>query len=442
MSAPTVDHPASDVAPEPRKLPWPLRIIAAIGRFFLKIRRSVRRLGQRIRTGVERIGRSSLIAGATAALSVAVVGLAVIALPVAGAWWGGVEPPGPWQDAVAIAGSMWVMTYGVPVRLLGVDYSLIPWGLMVIPAFLGHQAGRWLVRVVRPRRWRTAIAAWLITVVIGAGFVVVVSIVSDIPAVQTSARRALVAATIVGLVAVGSGIWRSSDLVRSGVARLPALLLAVLRAASVAFAALVGFASIVLLISMASSFGEVATLFTALNPTVSDAIVLSIVSLAYLPVLIGWSLSYILGAGITLGPDVLVSPFVPTIPAVPLPAFPPLAALPEVAGPASWAFPVLVVISGGLAGLAISRFAAREQPLIRLSLAVGAAAVAAVMVLGFLQASRGSFGDGRLVDIGPDPGLGALLAGVGLLVGALPTSVLRARRKPRRLQAVAVEENA
>lgn len=440
MSAPTVDQPPAQVVPPSRKLPLPLRALAALGHLLLRFRRSLRRLGSATRHALERIGRAPLIAGAVAALSVAVVGLAVIALPVAGAWWGGVEPPGPWQEAVAVAGSMWVMSYGVPLRLLGVDYTLIPWGLMIVPAFLGHQAGRWLVRVVRPRRWRTAIVAWLAATLIGTGFVAVVSVLADISTVQTSARRAVLAATVVGAVSIGSGMWRASDLIRSGFARLPMFVLVVARASAVAFAALVGFASIVLAIAVASSFGEIATLFTALAPTLSDAIVLSILSLAYLPVFIGWSLSYILGAGVTLGPDVLISPFVPAIPAVPLPAFPPLAALPEVAGPASWAFPVLVVISGGVCGLAISRFAAREQPLIRLSLAVAAAGLAALWVLALLQASSGSFGDGRLLNIGPDSGLGALLAGVGLLVGALPTSVLRARRKPRRLQAVTAGE--
>jgi len=46
------------------------------------------------------------------------------------------------------------------------------------------------------------------------------------------------------------------------------------------------------------------------------------------------------------------------------------------------------------------------------------------------------------MEVGPDPALGALLAGVALAVGALPTSVLRAQRRPRRLQPVEVESQA
>ena len=55
-----------------------------------------------------------------------------------------------------------------------------------------------------------------------------------------------------------------------------------------------------------------------------------------------------------------------------------------------------------------------------------------------LSLGAGSLGDGRLAIIGPDPSAGALLAGVGLAVGALPTSVIRARRKPRKLSSVSL----
>jgi hypothetical protein len=96
-------------------------------------------------------------------------------------------------------------------------------------------------------------------------------------------------------------------------------------------------------------------------------------------------------------------------------------------------------VSGALVGLLVSRFAFREGPLVRLSLAFAASALAAGWVFVLLLLGAGSLGDGRLAVIGPDPGAGALLAGVGLVVGALPTSVIRARRKPRKLASVSTE---
>lgn len=416
-----------------------LRLIAAVGRGLLGVRRVVRGISRGVGHTSSRIGRSPLVASLLASVSIAVVGLSVAGLVVASAWWGGVEEAGTWQDAVSITGSVWVMTFGVPIRLAGVDYSLLPWGLMIIPGWLGHQAGRWLARVVRPSRRRSLTASVVLTTVFSSVFVAGVSVVTDIPEVQTSARRALVMAGAVTFAAVGSGMWRSSPLIRESMHRTPMVVRVIVRASFVGVAALAGMGAFVATVAVASSFGSITELLVSLNPTTFDALVLLVLSLGYVPVLVSWSVSYIVGAGVSLGPDVLISPFVPVVPATALPAFPPLAALPETAGPGSWGLPALVLVSGALVGLLVSRFAFREGPLVRLSLAFAASALAAGWVFVLLLLGAGSLGDGRLAVIGPDPGAGALLAGVGLVVGALPTSVIRARRKPRKLASVSTE---
>lgn len=439
MSAPAIDRPGAPA--EAPALPWPLRIVAGIGHALLRVRRRLRRMARAASRGLGRVGRSPLVAAPIAAVAVTVVGLVGAGLVVGGAWWGGVEPPGPWQHALALTGSVWVMSYGVPIRLMGIDYSLIPWGAVAVPAFVSYRAGSWLIGVVRPTRWRTLMVTWLLTVVVGMGLVAVVSVTADTPEVQTSARRAVVMAALILGVGVGGGLWRSSDLMKQAIRRIPVVVRVMVRASFVGFAALVGVAALVLAAAFVASFGEITTVFLALEPTVFDAVVLLVVGVGYLPTLIGWSLSYLVGAGISLGPDVLVSPFVSAVPPTALPIFPPLAALPETSNPASWVLPVLVVLAGALLGLSISRWAAKEGPLIRIALALIAAILGAVWVFVFLWVSSGSLGDGRLSSIGPDAGLGALLAGVGLVIGALPTSVLRAQRRSRRLKVVGVPQS-
>lgn len=434
MSAPAVERP--ELAAKPPTLPIHLRALAAIGRGLLRVRRGIRFFLRGTGRTLERIGRSPVIAAPLAVSSITIVGLALVALVVSSAWWGGAEAPGPWQVAMSVTGSAWVMTYGVPVRLVGVDYSLLPWGLVLIPGWLGHQAGRWLIRVTRARRWRTLVLTWLLTSVLMAVVVAGVSVLADISDVQTSARRALVGGLVVTMVGVGSGMWRASDVVRSGIERIPVVLRVIVRSSFVGFAALVGMATLLATIAAVISFGEIAQVFLALEPTVFDTLVLAALSLGYLPVLVSWSLAYMVGAGVSLGPDVLVSPFIPAIPPTPLPAFPPLAALPEGSNPGSWALPALVVAAGAFIGLLVSRLAAREGPLIRLVIGFLAAVLAAGWACVLLWLGTGSLGDGRLATVGPDPMLGALLAGVGLVVGALPTSVFRARRRQRPLVVV------
>jgi len=386
--------------------------------------------------GLERIGRSPLVAAPIAALSVALVGWTVVGLLVAAAWWGGVEPAGPWRQALSITGSAWVMTYGVPVRLMGVDYSLIPWGLALIPLWLSHQAGRWLVKVVRPRRWRTLSVTWLFASGSMALFVAVASLLADLPDAATSTRRAAAMGLLISAVGVGSGLWRASELPRQASRRTPMVVQVMVRASLIGFVSLVGLSTFVLAVAAATSFTEITALMTSLEPTAMDVVVLAFLTLGYLPTMIAWALSYAVGAGVALGPDVLLSPFISTVPPTLLPTFPPLAALPQTAGPLSWALPALTVLAGALIGLAISRWAAREGPLIRVALALLSVGLAALWVYAFLWLGTGSLGDGRLAQLGPDAGLGALLAGVGMVIGALPTSVLRAQRRPRRLHVV------
>ena len=88
-----------------------LRLIAAIGRGLLGVRRVVRGISRGVGRTFSRIGRSPLVASLLASVSIAVVGLSVAGLVVASAWLGGVEEAGTWQDAVSITGSVLVMTF-------------------------------------------------------------------------------------------------------------------------------------------------------------------------------------------------------------------------------------------------------------------------------------------------------------------------------------------
>ena len=154
----------------------------------------------------------------------------------------------------------------------------------------------------------------VLTTVFSSVFVAGVSVVSDIPEVQTSARRALVMAGAVTFVAVGPGVWRSSPLIRDWMHRTPMVVRVIVRASFVGVEGsreweLCGNGG-----SSASSFGSITEMFAPLNPTTFDALVLLVLSLGYVPVLVSWSVSYIVGAGVSLGPDVLISPFVPVVP--------------------------------------------------------------------------------------------------------------------------------
>jgi hypothetical protein len=109
-----------------------------------------------------------------------------------------------------------------------------------------------------------------------------------------------------------------------------------------------------------------------------------------------------------------------------LPPFPLLAALPQTASPIAWALPLTGILAGILAGIMIGRRARQEPRLVRLVMAVGAAAVAGVALAAAAFLAAGSLGDLRLAHIGPSPLTLGVLTAVLVVLGAVPSAVMPA----------------
>jgi hypothetical protein len=168
---------------------------------------------------------------------------------------------------------------------------------------------------------------------------------------------------------------------------------------------------------------------------------LFLVGLAFVPTLIVWAATYLLGAGFAIGPSVVVSPFVAVTAPTVLPPFPMLAAIPQTASPVAWALPVVGVVAGVLAGLLVSRTARLEARLTRLALALGAAAVTGLLMFVVAYLADGALGDVRLVHLGPSPATVGVLAFVLVVIGAVPSALVgRSPAKPQ--LAVAVVDDA
>jgi hypothetical protein len=137
-----------------------------------------------------------------------------------------------------------------------------------------------------------------------------------------------------------------------------------------------------------------------------------------------WSSSYLLGAGFAIGPSVVVSPFIPVTSPTQLPPFPLLASVPQSATPVAWALPLVGIAAGVLVGLAVARGARKESRLTRLALALGAAAVTALVLLAASYLADGSLGDVRLAHLGPRAATVGLLAFILVAAGAVPSTVV------------------
>ncbi len=128
--------------------------------------RTVRRLRDGIRARLSADGpRPAWLMAIVAAAWAAVIGLGVAAVPLLVIWMATPQSGLTWLESLRLAGLLWVVAHGVPVTLSGVTYSLLPWGLAVVPVLLLGYSGGWAAR----RSEVATTRGLLVLVCLGAG---------------------------------------------------------------------------------------------------------------------------------------------------------------------------------------------------------------------------------------------------------------------------------
>ena len=326
-----------------------------------------------------------------------------------------------WLESLRVAGLLWVVAHGAPVVIGVVTYSLVPWGLALIPLLLLGYAGGWAARrsgAVEPRQT-------LLLVLSGAAsYAVLVAIVGAVVG-RSGSSVSLVPAIGYALVLAVLGLgWGAVRFARreADVVALPSWLDVVLRSGIAAAVALVGVGAVAAAASLLLHVDDAVTMTQSLHTGLWGGLGLLLLGLAYAPVLAVWGTAYAVGAGVVIAPAVTVSPFIAVTAPTQLPPFPLLAALPQTASPIAWALPLTGILAGILAGIMIGRRARQEPRLVRLVMAVGAAAVAGVALAAAAFLAAGSLGDLRLAHIGPSPLTLGVLTAVLVVLGAVPSA--------------------
>lgn len=406
------------------------------------------RLAERLRSARPRRPRLPQVTGLRApwALSLlaavwaAAIGLVIAIVPMLIAWMTSTSTSLTWTGALTLGGGVWVVAHGAPLTLAGVEYSLLPWGLVVVPAVLLGYAGSWAARRAEAREGRALLllvvpGAILYAILVGAAAELTGSPTAHVPPLLAG-LHGLVLATL----ALGWGVLRADGFTLDRL--LPSWLAVAVRAGLVAAAALVGMGAVAATVSLLSHLDDAITMSQALGAGLGGGLVLLLLGVAYVPVMVMWGTAYLLGAGVIVGPGVTVSPFIGAMSPVDLPPFPLLAALPQGSTPLGWLLPLSGVLAGVLAGVMIGRRARDEQRLLRLALAGLAAVVSgALLGLGAVLAS-GGLGDEQLAQVGPTPLAVAILGAVLIGLGAAPSAVVPAPPERPRLAVANPPEDA
>jgi hypothetical protein len=196
-------------------------------------------------------------------------------------------------------------------------------------------------------------------------------------------------------------------------------------------AVLVG-ACIALVTALYQGRGRVTELSASLGADPAGGFVLVLGELAYLPNLVLWAASWVLGAGISLGDGAVVSPTMTHLGL--LPAVPVFGAVPS-ESTGRWVMAAWLVV-GVVAGVvaAWTAVAPRRRARFDETSLVGGltGVVAGVAVTAFAVLSRGNLGVARLVGLGPRPFelfvMACSLLGISGMAGGLVIGLLSRRR--------------
>jgi hypothetical protein len=197
---------------------------------------------------------------------------------------------------------------------------------------------------------------------------------------------------------------------------------AALRGGAAASAFVIAAAALLVAVLLAGSYAQIITLYENLHSGALGGLVLTMGQILFLPNLVIWAASWLIGPGFAIGTGSTVSPLVTQL--GPIPAIPVFGALPHASGAFAFAGLIVPILAGFLAGIAVrgARDALVDSPrrgawMLAAGLGTG---VVGGAVLGILAwASVGAIGPGTLQNVGPDPWAVALWSALEIGLAAL-----------------------
>ncbi|KQS10183.1 hypothetical protein ASG04_06330 [Curtobacterium sp. Leaf183] len=394
---------------------------------------------------MNRLG-TALLAAIEAVVTVG-VGLGIALVPLTLLWGFEYGLQVDWDVFWKAAGSVWLIGHGVDVTfVLGaaaakasgvsgagdpIAITLAALGFAAVTAWLGARAGRRFAET--EHRVTGILVGTAVAAVLGLG----VGLSSTSAATHPALWQAVVFPALwfgVPALAAAEVCRRRRSMPADPVTgrvldqlhRVPEVWRTVagfgLRAGTAATAAVVAVAGIVVGFLLFGSFAEVITLYERSHAEIVGGVALTVGQLAFLPDFIGWATSWLVGPGFAIGTGSTVSPIGTAL--GPIPALPVFGALPA----SGHTFGLLWVLVPVLAGFAaggllrprlVRALGADDSALLRAAAGLATGIVAGLLTGGIAWLSSGSFGPGRLADVGPHALVVGLFAALEVGVPAI-----------------------
>lgn len=390
------------------------------------------------------------ILAAAETFGIATAGLAIIAIPVLLVWLVSYGLQGEPAAVFGLIADAWFFGHGVPLGIeidaptaaalglppaaLTATFSLFPLGFMLFTAGSAARMGK---RLATLGISQAAVGALVATVTLFLMAWMLAS-VAPRPPLQFDVLGSAFMPTLV--FAVGLGVGFLIESIRSDSAWLSDLrhgmlervtesrlwlfdsVLIGVRIASFTLAALVALAALIFALRVTVSYVGVVSLSQQLQLDWVGILVMFLVNLAYLPTLLVWTLSWMIGPGFSIGAGSSVSALSTEL--GPIPSVPIFGVLPTGEHPWGLAIVSLVLVSAIIATVGVLRevqFAGEQRPTIRQFAAIGltAALSSGLAIAAAVWMASGSLGPGRLEITGPNTWLVAGVGAAEILFGVL-----------------------
>ncbi len=353
----------------------------------------------RVPAAATRPERPVVLVAAVGAAGVALGGL-LICLALSAAGWFSADT-GSFGQAMSIGTLAWLVGNGAGLTGGGLAVGAIPLGFVLLAGLALYRTGRWAASTSRVRTGYDVGLAVLTMSGVYAVLGALAAVVVDVDGVHPALWRTAVSFGLVALVFGGAGVLSGAGLVGPLLGRLPEEARAALLGGVCGVLAMIAAGAVLLTLSLVAHFGTAVTLAEGLHAGLVGGTIFALVGVALVPNAVLCAAAFAAGPGFTVGAGTQVSPGGVHLGL--LPDFPLLAALPTSAS--AWWLPgliVLPVLAGGAAGVA----AVRHYPVFGVDRAALRGALAGLLgglMFGLLTVlATGSFGPGRLHQVGPD----------------------------------------
>jgi hypothetical protein len=384
------------------------------------------------------------------ALLVVAIGVAIPLVPLTALWGFQYGLAIDWAVFWRAAADIWLLGHGVDITFVldpttaaafgfvgaeaPVTLTIAVLGFALLTVLLGVRAGR---RVAETRHR-------LIGEIVSLATFALASFAVTFSAIHSSARPSLVQGTllptVVFAVGLAIGVRRTRneqddagsslrDWFDDWPPRVRTIVVTALRGGTAAAAAVMTLAAILTAAAILFSYARIITLYESLHSEALGGAAVTLGQIALLPNIVIWAACWLIGPGFVIGTGSTVSPLATSL--GPIPAIPVLGALPS----GEWAFGfvglLVPVIAGFLVGAILGPRVGREIRGSGLVVAALGMGLVGGVILGLLAwASAGSAGPGRLVNVGPNPVLVAVVAALELGIAALIGLLASRRRTP------------